>query len=223
MRIPVRFLLVSALLLPLAGCLGMGSRISRTTVHLAPAAQPRYAKGDRFVYRTEKGTRAIREVVATTPDGTEWVTETGYRFRKDADIFVPRLAWQGRSSRGRALHLSRQGALWPLAARNEEFLTIDYERTDLRNGQVRRYQEFWRCRAGTPRRVRVPAGEFDTYKVVCKRRELETGKVTRTHIWYYAPRVGHYVLRIKKYANGRRKELALIEWKRGGEPAGPSS
>ncbi len=197
----------------LAGCLGSKGEIRTTT--LVPAPLPAYRQGDLFTYRDEKGRTLTREVVASTPERTEWVTESGYRFTKGADIFVPQLAWEGTSSRGRALSVKVEGGLWPLAYKKRSTVTIDYEKTDKKTGAVKRYSELWRCRVNKPRRFEVPAGDFDTYKVVCKRHDPETDAVTRTHIWYYAPALGHYVKRIKKYADGRRKEISLVSWRRG--------
>ncbi len=197
----------------LAGCLA-GERQIRTAA-LPPAPMPAYRTGDLFVYRDEKGKTVTREVVASGPERTEWATESGYRFTKGADIFVPRLAWEGNSSRGRAVAVKVEGGLWPLAYRKRSTITIDYEKTDKKTGETRRYSELWRCRVNKPRRFEVPAGGFDTYKVVCKRHDPENDAVTRTHIWYYAPALGHYVQRVKKYADGRRKEISLLSWRRG--------
>jgi len=197
----------------LAGCLGTNARIQ--TVALAPAPLPAYRAGDLFTYRDEKGRTVTREVVASTPERSEWVTESGYRFTKKADIFVPRIAWDGPSSRGEAVAVKVEGGLWPLAYKKRSTITIDYRKTDKKTGEVTRYSELWRCKVNRPRKLEVPAGSFDAYKVVCKRHDRVTDAVTRTHIWYYAPAIGHYVQRIKKYANGRRKEISLLGWKRG--------
>ncbi len=196
----------------LAGCLGSEGNIRTAT--LVPAPLPAYQAGDLFTYRDEKGRTVTREVVASTPERTEWVTESGYRFTKGPDIFVPQLAWEGTSSRGAAVAVAVEGGLWPLAYKKRSTITIDYEKTDKKTGEVRRYSELWRCRVNRPRKSEVPAGSFDTYKVVCKRHDPTTDAVTRTHIWYYAPALGHYVQRVKKYADGRRKEISLVSWRR---------
>ncbi len=198
------------LVLLLAGCAGAGRPQLPATVSEGP---PVYRPGDRFVYRNEKGERAVREVVAVRDGRVLWVTEEGFRFEK-RDPFIPMVAFEGRRSRGWAESVRVEGELWPLAYRKRSRITIDYRRLDKRRGIERRYSENWRCRVNRPRSVEVPAGTFEVFKVVCKRFDPETEEVTRTHIWYWAPALGHWVKRVKKYADGRRKELELVAFAR---------
>ncbi len=200
--------LFSALLL-FGGC---AAPVPEKGVTLAPAARPAYRVGDRFVYRTEKGEEAVREVEAVADGVVRWRTEKGFRFAK-RDPFLPMIAFEGARSRGRAVAVAVEGDLWPLAPGRRSRIRLDYVKTD-RQGRERRYREWWRCRVNRPREIAVPAGRFAVFKVLCKRYEPGTETVTRTHIWYWAPALGHWVRRVKKYADGRRRELELLRYRR---------
>ena len=63
----------------------------------------------------------------------------------------------------------------------------------------------------------MPAGTFDAYKIICKRFD-QAKKVTRTHIWLYAPEVGHFVKRIKKYGSKRRQVIELVSYNKADVP-----
>ena len=58
-------------------------------------------------------------------------------------------------------------------------------------------------------RVSVGAGDFDTWKITCKRypdKFKSTSKVREYRTWYYAPSVNHWVLQVRDY-NGYRENL----------------
>ena len=180
-----------------------------------PAAPlPSYSAGDAFTYEDEGKKRVLRRVVGVKGDTVDWVTEVNYQFTTYRNPFFPKIRWDGPSSSGRATNRRAPGQLWPLEIGQRAWLNVDYERLDKGTKETKRYSEHWCCKVNRPRAVTVPAGTFDTYKVVCKRYASDWREITRTHIWYYAPAVGHFVKRIKKYKSGKRKTLELIVWNR---------
>ena len=61
------------------------------------------------------------------------------------------------------------------------------------------------------------AGEFDTWKIVCKRyagkKMSAKSRLREIKTWYYAPEVGHYVLATRQYYTGKapqRLELMAV-------------
>ena len=61
------------------------------------------------------------------------------------------------------------------------------------------------------------AGDFDTFKIVCKRYYVSMNKnksnLREVKTWNYAPQVGHYVLATTKYyydKKPRRQELLAV-------------
>lgn len=183
-------------------------------VDLPPAALPSYRAGDRFVYRDNKGVERVRSVVRTEGDQVYWITEEGYRFTTLRNFALPVLAWDGKSSAGRMLGRPDPDLLWPLREGGRADITVRYTKRYKTKNETKTYDEHWSCQVDRPRVVTVPAGRFETYEIVCKRLDAATKKVTRTHIWYYAPEIGHFVKRIKKYRSKPDKIIELVSYRR---------
>jgi hypothetical protein len=63
--------------------------------------------------------------------------------------------------------------------------------------------------------VSVLAGEFDTWKIICKRyagkRFSAKSRLREIKTWHYAPEIGHYVLATRQYYTGKPpKRLELL-------------
>ena len=63
----------------------------------------------------------------------------------------------------------------------------------------------------------VPAGEFNTWKIICTRYNVSVkgvqSRAKEIKVWYYAPQVGHYVLVTRDYLYDKpshRKELLAV-------------
>jgi hypothetical protein len=197
-----------------SACLSTGK--GPASVSLPPAPLPTYQQGDSFVYQDRKGVSRVRRVVSVKGDRVDWVTEEDYRFTTYRNPFLPSLSWDGESSSGTMTSPLIPDQLWPLEYKNYAEIRPTYRKLEKDNGKTSEYEEHWRCKVNKPRNTTVPAGTFKTYKVLCRRYDPnDRKKVTRTHIWYYAPAVGHFVKRIKKYESGRRKTIELVSFTRG--------
>jgi hypothetical protein len=53
-------------------------------------------------------------------------------------------------------------------------------------------RETWRCAAEARERVSLAAGSYDTIKIACEITAKDSSP-TQTRVWYYAPRLKHYV------------------------------
>jgi len=184
-------------------------------VDLAPAPLPSYRAGDSFTYRDDKGVERLRSVVRVAGDRVDWTTEEGYRFTSSHNFALPPLAWDGPSSTGEMLGRPDPSFLWPLREGNRADITVRYRKRYKTRTETKEYEEHWFCQVNRPRVVTVPAGAFDAYEVVCKRLNADK-RVTRTHIWYYAPKVGHFIKRIKKYRSKPDKTIELVASRRAG-------
>ncbi len=170
-------------------------------------ALPAYAPGDTFVYsdgRTETVTEIDGERVHwRSNDGT---VLTAYRnfilpaIRRDTDLISEQTAVD-----------VGPGALWPLKAGREVSFTANTEvthktRSRPRGGSASR----WHCLVEAPRTVFVAAGSFDALPVVC-RTSTPSAQGPSERIWYYAPRIRHYVRRQERFENpGSEADVELV-------------
>ncbi len=170
-------------------------------------ALPVYAPGDTFVYsdgRTETVTEIDGERVHwRSNDGT---VLTAYRnfilpaIRRDTDL----ISEQTTVDVG-------PGALWPLKAGREVSFTATTEvahktQSSPRGGSASR----WHCLVEAPRSVSVAAGTFDALRVVC-RTSTPSAQGPSERVWYYAPRIRHYVRRQERYQNpGSEMDVELV-------------
>lgn len=205
--------LAGAMGLALSGCANLPQLDTGPDyVNLPPAALPSYAAGDTFVYQDKAGNQRVRQVTSVRGDAVDWATEEDFRFSTYPNFVLPRLAWDGPSSAGRIDSRMDPETLWPLEPKKTATVAARYQRLDKRAGATSTYNEVWSCKTNRPRSVAVPAGTFDAYKVICRR--LENGQTTRTHIWYYAPEVGHFVKRVKKYGSRPNQVVELVSFTR---------
>ena len=75
-------------------------------------------------------------------------------------------------------------------------------------GIERRTMLRWDCDVRETRHVSVPAGDFDTFHVVCNARRSGFFLPLQTVTWDYAPSLGHYVRRTW-YERGRPRQSQL--------------
>ena len=179
----------------------------------ALATLPSYQAGDTFTYVDASGKNYVRKVAKADEDTVEWITETNYRFSTYRNFAFPKISWDGPSSSGNMLSPLDPGHLWPLQWKNTAEMTVTYQRHDKIKNLTKKYRENWSCRVNRDRIVTVPAGTFKTFKIVCKRLD-EAQKVRRTHVWYYAPVVGHFVKRTKKSGSNWKQVIELISYKK---------
>lgn len=208
----VRFAAAAVAAFAVSAC-ALSDAITRDFQYMdfALATLPSYQAGDTFTYVDAGGKNYVRKVVKTDEDIVEWITETNYRFSAYRNFALPKISWDGPSSSGKMLSSLDPGQLWPLERKNKAEITVTYHKHDKIKKLTEKYQENWSCQVNRDRIVTVPAGTFKTFKIVCKRLD-EAQKVTRTHIWFYAPEVGHFVKRIKKYGSKRRQVIELISY-----------
>ena len=85
-------------------------------------------------------------------------------------------------------------ALWPLDVGKSVKFTTEGRSVSKLSDRTTPFSQAWSCEVEGTERVRVLAGEFDTYRVSC-RRYSSRNKWWQTYTWYYAPELGTYVMR----------------------------
>ena len=186
---------------------------------LSPAALPSYSKGTTFVYSDGRW----ETVTGTSPGVVTWRDNRNYLSSGSPDFTYRPAKWQSKTRSvarqfGPRPDLYTQGAstLWPLRAGN----VTNYSETGTwieKDGTRSSYQTEWSCTVKGTERVSVMAGDFDTFKIACKRYYVSS-RTNKSYIreaktWYYAPAVGHYVLIESKYYSERkprRQELLAV-------------
>ena len=198
---------------------GIATAHQHTGKKLNPASLPVYQKGTTFVYSDG----SWETVVANSADKVTWRDHRGYLSSGSADFTRRRTEWQSKTRQGirqfeprKDLWVKHKLSLWPLKIGNE----ASYAETGVwqRQGEPENsYRANWSCEVAGKERVSVMAGEFDTWKIVCKRyagkRLSAKSRIREIKTWHYAPEVGHYVLATRQYFTGkpsRRLELLAV-------------
>lgn len=175
---------------------------------------PTYRPGDTFIYDDGGAKPLVRTVTRADKRTVEWATESNYRYTTYRSFFLPKIRWDGKSDKGRLLHKLKFDKMWPLTPGSRERIKVRYRERSKKTGKSRKYTRTWECAVNPARMVTVPAGTFNAYEITCDRLS-KSGDVTRTHTWYYAPTVGHFVKRIKIYRSKDPQVIELISHRRG--------
>ncbi len=173
----------------------------------ANAPMPTYAQGETFTYANGR----VERVVAVNGDTVTFERENGRRFTRDRNFVVPRLSWETKSRTGQHRVWGNQDSLWPLQIGNNARLRAERRMTRKDSGEVASSMRKYECNVDGTEKIAVAAGTFATYRVRCLRYNSRGTRIVSTEVWYYAPRIGHYVRRDTRYErDGRRdvKELA---------------
>lgn len=177
---------------------------------LAPAPLPVYGVGDAFAYDNNR----IYTVTAVKGDRIDWDAGPDYRYATRRNFTLPKLSWSwthkdGTVTSGTATPDTPPDTLWPLKVGNRagygsEDTYIDAE------GKESPFHQDWKCWVAGTEKVSVPAGDFDTFEIVCDRR-YDNYWAQRTH-WFYAPAVGHYVRRVFEFPRSSSRTINLVAY-----------
>jgi hypothetical protein len=191
---------VAVLILLLSGC---GSTPQRQAITLGSAPQlPDYRVGDTFIFSDG----SVEKVVGIRGERVEWESRGGaFRYTSYRNFIVPKLQWESEERRVTLHYSGDHDLLWPLQQGRSAYLSTIVSVSEQGGMSAKQYLQSWRCQVEGGYRIEVAAGTFDTQRVECQRTTL-MGRWMQTRIWYYAPAVGHYVLREDEYAptNSRR-------------------
>ena len=179
---------------------------------LIPAQLPSYKEGTKYIYSNN----TWEMVTAATPDMVSWVDHRGKVSSGSPNFIFRRAKWQTKKREGtrefqqrRGFFLGNATTLWPLRTGNS------YSYTEIgswseKDGPENSYLAKWTCEVVGTETISVMAGDFDTWKILC-RRYNSAYRLREIKTWYYAPAVGHYVLSTSKYKYRKRsKRLELI-------------
>lgn len=191
MKSKLSVIIAGALLL--AGNARAELQVLATGINLpaAPQAAPRAAG---FVWKAVKDGAAPYEstLLSVSAGQQTWRNSDGCKWTRDDRLMSPSTRWDDCDGRSGKASVSYEGGeTWPMKVGN----TWSY---DMDGGEWRTDRD---CEVEETARVRIVAGEFDTFKVVCTDR-------WNTRTWYYAPALG-YSVHFEKFHRKRLDRLRL--------------
>lgn len=216
-RVPVALVFFTILAMEIAGC-ATDQRSSLSNQNSEPL--PVYRRGTTFVY--SDGT--WETVTAVAANMVSWRDNRGYTANGTPDFTRRPLYYQTRTRQGTRIFKPREDlifrskeVLWPLKVGSRASFTETGTWSDKRDGSEHFYRSNWSCEVVGIERVTVAAGEFNTWKITCTRYNVSgqgvQSRPKEIRTWYYAPKIGHYVLVTRDYLYdkpSRRQELLAV-------------
>jgi hypothetical protein len=192
----------------------------RTTPEYNAVPLPSYTRGTTFVY--SDGT--WETVLDTAPGSITWLDHHRNISSGSPDFTLRRTEWETDARRGTRefgprddLIVKSDASLWPLRVGNVANYTETGRWIDKKENVENSYRMDWNCAVEGTEQISVMTGEFDAWKIECKRYYVSGSKsqsqIREIDTWYYAPEVGHYILMTVKYHDQnsqRRLELLAV-------------
>jgi hypothetical protein len=158
--------------------------------NMAPAPLPTANVGDKFYY--SNGTR--EQVVSVDGEMVNLISSSNRKLTNFRNFMLPQPYIEGADKEYLKRTHAPTNVLWPLSVGQSTRFSTDGRTVSKNTGAISDYNQKWTCEVAGTEHVRVLAGEFDTYRVECKRYS-PTGRWWQNRTWYYAPAIGTYVLR----------------------------
>ena len=188
--------------------------------NMASAPLPSYAPGTTYVYSNG----SWETVAAVSPQMITWQNHRGNIYNRYPDFTYRSVNWKTSKRQGNRrfgpfsyYFVNGSNSLWPLKPGN--ISSFKEMVTSHKIGHAAKsYQVNWTCEVIGTERVAVMAGEFNTWRIDCKRyndfQDPSKARVREFRTWYYAPELEHYVLTERRYtgrkANRRLELLAVL-------------
>ena len=212
----LRYLLLFCLFIFPIGCSTAPKPAGLDTVS---PSHPSYELGTTYVYSDG----SWETVAGISPQLVTWHDHRGNVYDRFPDFTFRSAKWKTRTRHGSRQFVPRSDVvfkkkttLWPLKEGNVSSFTEMVTSNKLGEPQ-KSYRVKWSCEVIGTERVAVMAGEFDTWKIACKRynyyKNPSKARVKETRTWNYAPEIKHFVLTERKYSSpkaARRLELLAV-------------
>lgn len=189
----------------LGGSWAAADEVGPVSSPLDPMTRPAMHVGDKETWRDKKGTEWNRTVVSIDETTVTFEGRDGCTATRRHEVFAQWEKWTNCPSSGSGTTSLTKGEIWPL----ETGKKWRYKYSG-KNDKGRRWKGKERCKVKDQIRVKVPAGEFDTYHVVCN-----TDRIKRHY--YISPEIGKNVMykRVDKYGKQPARSHKLVSF----EPA----
>ena len=212
----LRYLLLFQLLILPSGC---STAPKPTGLNTGSPYLPSYELGTTYVYSDG----SWETVAGISPQLITWHDHRGNVYHRSPDFTFRSVKWKTSTRQGSRRFMARSDvlfpkktSLWPLQEGNVSSFT-EMVTSSNREEPEKSYRRNWSCEVVGTERVAVMAGEFDTWKIACKRynnfQNPAKARVREVRTWNYAPEIKHYVLTERQYSSGkaaRRLELLAV-------------
>ena len=161
---------------------------------------PIYELGTTYVYSDG----SWETVAGISPQLITWQDHRGNVYSRSPDFTYRSVNWKTSTRQGSRRFVARSDvlfrkntSLWPLQKGNVSSFTEMVTSSNVGEPE-KSYRRNWNCEVVGTERVSVMAGEFDTWKIACKRynnfKNPSKARVREIRTWNYAPEIKHYVL-----------------------------
>ena len=171
---------------------------------LAPAEAPTFTVGSKMTWREEGEDDLTSEIVSVDGNKVTIQVDNGCNSTFTSDGFNLWTRWENCGGNTGSSRFERPGGIFPLEVGKKETY-----KTRGKNDKGHTWSSTWTCRVTETANVTVPAGNFDTYRVVCKDK-------WRRKDYYFAPELGSNVIISQSpigssRARAYRQELVKLE------------
>ncbi|HEY9079429.1 hypothetical protein [Magnetovibrio sp.] len=193
----LKFSLVGALGLSASACIPAATPQSKyfssqaiSDPNLPSAPLPTVNPGDKFYYTNGW----MEQVVSTNGETIDMINKAKRKLVNFRNFAIPAPYLEGSTSEYFKETRVPTNAMWPLRVGNSVSFSTEGRSVSKATKRTSQFSQKWSCAVEGVERVRVLAGEFDTFRVKCERRS-STNKWWQSYTWYYAPLINAYVLR----------------------------
>ena len=193
MRDTARKFVLGAMVLVLGGSWVAAEEIGPVFAPLDPMAIPEMRVGDTRTWVNKKGKESTTTAVAVDEATVTFEGDNGCTYTETHESFGRSLKWSncGTWVTGSQTIRLVKGEVWPLTTGNKWRYKISGK-----NEKGKRWKTKRSCQVKKEVRVSVPAGDFDTYHVVCK-------EGYRKDQYYVSPEIKHIVMSRSSHGQGR--------------------
>jgi len=196
---------INVLKLSLAGSISLGvsacipgaapqskyfSSLASADLNLPPASLPTQHPGDKYYYANGW----MEQVLSTNGETIDLINKSKRKVVNFRNFVIPAPYLEGSTAEYYKESRVPTNALWPLRVGNSASFSTEGRSVSKATQRVNQFSQKWSCAVEGVERVRVLAGEFDTFRLKCDRRS-STNKWWQSYTWYYAPLINSYVLR----------------------------
>jgi hypothetical protein len=203
-------LVIVCAMIALSGC-QTGKSVLKTQnqgLQLSEAVLPTYMVGEYFNF--DDG--SSRMVAAVSGEWVTWQYNTGTVSKGYRNFIIPALTWTSAHRYSEGKTTAPADLLWPLAVGKKG--TYDFQQTISKHDgtESNELSRSWSCAVEGTERVSVPAGTFDTYVIACNRYSSTSHKWRASRKLYYAPDLGHYVMKQDRHRSRPDKKRQLVSY-----------